>query len=453
MADKSKFEKTYTLEQQTPLIHFQYDEPGATLRATEVKPKLDEFIIQQNKGKDELRKSHPDWFINNKSDALNYKMHIMIDGSAQTVSLDKNGVYLGNMGKKDESEKTMGTMADSNIKVRIVCFSQNLCGEISNRINDFFLSYNFGSRQNKGFGSFVVTKVDKDGNPIESTQSDIVNAFGNRFGADHCFCIQNVETDKCFDIIKHFYGLLKSGYNPNYAKVDKGPSGNETIYHGSRGNPNYRKSMLVEYFSEKEIGGEKAYLKREGVAPAFSHGTPTDYNKYHYIRVLLGYSSSYAFLSDNLTKIHTNKRSGRRVIGKEIVTVSNMIGESVNDRFRFQSPIFFKIINNKNENGYKNRYSTIYISGTRICDKLFDQEFQFTNEDRSAKVKMIPPSKNVENVDVDENFIFRFLDFAYERLGVDHSFKVPFTVTDGRRSIEYKEYKLEKLEVEGAVDE
>ncbi len=255
-----------------------------------------------------------------------------------------------------------------------------------------------------------------------------------------------METDKCFDIIKHFYGLLKSGYNPNYAKVDKYLSGNETINHGSNKNPHYRKSMLVKYFSEKGIGGEKAKLKSKRVAPAFSHGTPTGYNSYFYIRVLLGYSSSYSFLSDNLTKIYTN-RSGKKVIGKEIVTVSNMIGESVNDRFRFQSPIFFKIINSNSKKGY----STIYISGTKICDKLFEQKFQFTNKDRSAngQVKMIPP-KNVENVD--ENFIFRFLDFAYEKL--DHYFEVPFTVyKDGRRSIDYKKYRLKKLKVGSAVDE
>jgi hypothetical protein len=34
-----------TLKQHTPLIHFQHDQEGATLRATEVKPKLDRFIL------------------------------------------------------------------------------------------------------------------------------------------------------------------------------------------------------------------------------------------------------------------------------------------------------------------------------------------------------------------------------------------------------------------------
>ena len=33
------------LKQHTPLIHFQHDQEGATLRASEVKPKLDKFIL------------------------------------------------------------------------------------------------------------------------------------------------------------------------------------------------------------------------------------------------------------------------------------------------------------------------------------------------------------------------------------------------------------------------
>ena len=38
---------TVTLKQHTPLIHFQHDQYGATLRVSEVKPKLDKFIIKK----------------------------------------------------------------------------------------------------------------------------------------------------------------------------------------------------------------------------------------------------------------------------------------------------------------------------------------------------------------------------------------------------------------------
>ena len=38
---------TIKLNQHTPLIHFQHDQIGATLRASEVKPKLDKYIISR----------------------------------------------------------------------------------------------------------------------------------------------------------------------------------------------------------------------------------------------------------------------------------------------------------------------------------------------------------------------------------------------------------------------
>ena len=51
---------TYELKQETPIIHFQHNQSGATLRATEVKPKLDRFIIKKLGGVEKIDKS---WFI------------------------------------------------------------------------------------------------------------------------------------------------------------------------------------------------------------------------------------------------------------------------------------------------------------------------------------------------------------------------------------------------------
>ena len=36
---------TVILKQQTPLIHFQAEQEGAALRASELRPKIDKFII------------------------------------------------------------------------------------------------------------------------------------------------------------------------------------------------------------------------------------------------------------------------------------------------------------------------------------------------------------------------------------------------------------------------
>ena len=47
--DSVKFEQKleYSLIPQTPIIHFQHAEHGSTLRATEVKPKFDEFLLKK----------------------------------------------------------------------------------------------------------------------------------------------------------------------------------------------------------------------------------------------------------------------------------------------------------------------------------------------------------------------------------------------------------------------
>ncbi|MBK9152255.1 MAG: hypothetical protein IPM26_15270 [Saprospiraceae bacterium] len=44
---KNPFQITFALRQHTPIIHFQHEQEGATLRATELKPKLDLFIIKK----------------------------------------------------------------------------------------------------------------------------------------------------------------------------------------------------------------------------------------------------------------------------------------------------------------------------------------------------------------------------------------------------------------------
>jgi hypothetical protein len=69
----------FTLKQHTPLIHFQHEQAGATLRASEVKPKLDKFLIDKLGGIDKARKEHPDWFISKEHEAFNYKLKLSVN--------------------------------------------------------------------------------------------------------------------------------------------------------------------------------------------------------------------------------------------------------------------------------------------------------------------------------------------------------------------------------------
>ena len=72
------------LKQHTPLLHFQHDQEGATLRATEIKPKLDEFILL-TKGRKAV---HPEYFADADDadkNALDYKLRISAEKSEEYV--------------------------------------------------------------------------------------------------------------------------------------------------------------------------------------------------------------------------------------------------------------------------------------------------------------------------------------------------------------------------------
>jgi hypothetical protein len=76
----------YHLKQYTPFIALSPEEAGATLRATEAKPKLDRFIVSQL-GANGIRSYHAQWILRNEDDengviALNYKMRFNAIGKA-----------------------------------------------------------------------------------------------------------------------------------------------------------------------------------------------------------------------------------------------------------------------------------------------------------------------------------------------------------------------------------
>ena len=56
---------TIKLKQHTPLIHFQHDQEGATLRASEVKPKLDKFVLNNLTQNEYLQGVKEGWIVKN----------------------------------------------------------------------------------------------------------------------------------------------------------------------------------------------------------------------------------------------------------------------------------------------------------------------------------------------------------------------------------------------------
>jgi hypothetical protein len=97
---------TVKLKQHTPLIHFQHDQEGATLRASEVKPKLDKFILSKL-SPEERQKGETEGWIKKKNDKewLDYKMRI-VDNPDNIISIDTNEkrFYTNNDEEKDKKK-------------------------------------------------------------------------------------------------------------------------------------------------------------------------------------------------------------------------------------------------------------------------------------------------------------------------------------------------------------
>ncbi len=347
--------KSYELKQETPLIHFQHDQKGATLRATEVKPKLDKFIIKKLGGKDNVNDT---WFIKD-TDALNYKMQIIATGEPEIVDLGFKtpyDIYYGNMG--DSSTKKRGIICDS--KITIVCTNAELRDFIDKYIAEFFVVTNFGTMQNKGFGSYIVK--DKVLKPW-----DVPNYLKQYYGAKKCYCFSCY--DNPFSAIKTIYGMIKSGVNFN----------------------GYQRSYLFLYMHNKyEIGNEKAQLKKTGLAPSIGRNKDkADVNKEnhdsHYVRALLGVCDHIEFL---------NEIGDRK--NKTNVTIKNCDNKKIE---RLNSPIFFTVINKK-----------VYFVAGRINDDIYGAEFEFNSP--KGNMKLTVPSKE----ELGERFIDDFLEYSVKEL-------------------------------------
>lgn len=212
------YQLKFTLKQHTPIIHFQHNQDGATLRATEVKPKLDRYIIENLSGIIKARELHPDWFVSKDHKALDYKLKLEAIGSNKLENLvnvrvnkDHSGIektiynqpigFFGNLMKPQEFKngKQFKKVSFYNeLSLIINSKSRDLINKIDNVIADFFFLNNFGTRQNRGFGCCEI--LDKSPN--------VSNYY--------YFSFENMKDDSIMEIFEKidlFYRCLKSGLN------------------------------------------------------------------------------------------------------------------------------------------------------------------------------------------------------------------------------------------------
>lgn len=395
-----------TLKQHTPLIHFQHDQDGATLRASEVKPKLDRYILTQlgnGKYQDGVKQAKAnDWLVGKgEHPALDYKMRIEAEGRKEymigsligsntpnnkprTLVILKSTPYfaqeqenrdivktykVGEEKKSDFHEDKWRIVPKKGLmwqNIRITILSVDTLNEvIKSHISDFFLCTNFGTRSNKGFGSFTVDLIDGCA-PICYDENRIMAGFKTHF--EFCYKKNKSVHDlpSVFDSIKSDYQRLKSGVNFNYYKksllfcyaVNK-----------MEGAPRWEKRHFKQEMKSK-LKDEGCFLKakknREGYFNAPIMNCKGDQNwkdipnkyRYNYIRALLGLAEQFEFQLD----------------GKYEKAVVKIGSEEIE---RFASPLFFKVIDN-----------AIYMLGNNspvILGKKFNFNYKIVKKDKESK--------------------------------------------------------------------
>lgn len=309
---------------QTPHLHFQGKEVGATLRGSELKPKLDKYLKAKGYGGD-----------------LKYKVSIVSD-KKQVADLGQYPLFYG--------DRNMITGIWTNPIITIICFQEELQKFIKDNIIDFFLVTNFGVMQGKGFGSYIPREAVK----IEAMK--VVQVLKETYGVNTCWYV-DVKTklakyQRCeeqMNWIKSFYGIMKSGQN--FRGYER-----SFIFEYMHKNPHKIVNKSAKENIVRSIDNEKAWMKQTGIAPIYSKKSDNKRDNLHtrqqdanprFIRAFLGLSTNQSWLVGNRERM--------------TITIA-----SKNDIERIPSPIFFKIIDDK-----------IFFIAKSIRKDLYDQEFEF----------------------------------------------------------------------------
>ncbi|MBN3036603.1 MAG: hypothetical protein JW861_13535 [Bacteroidales bacterium] len=256
----------FTLKQHTPLIHFQHDQLGATLRATELKPKLDHFIISFCKMNnipimDEWKQV---WEKDKKS--LKYKIKIELYEGAGICWQECQGwgSFFGHMGTGNHNKFKM-SFVEGSLKMIIHSYSKGLLDLINENICSFFSIGGFGNRQSKGYGFFFPEKSSdafRNNNYYHTPYKKFFFTVSPTAKSDDW-----VETGKLlFNYIDLFYRSLRSGINIKdkfkFVKKDINDDGNDEILNTTE-SVFYFKSLLFKFLYEKRIQWDKKTIKEK----------------------------------------------------------------------------------------------------------------------------------------------------------------------------------------------
>jgi len=349
------------LKQETPMIHFESNLPNATIRGTELKPKIDNFIVS------ELKMIEPDLYENfkeviNEKDFGNGKKapyKINISGSTETIYIQPGTPYFGNMGGNDMK----AVVGKSDITLNLFSFNRKVLELIKEVIPYVFAYNNFGTRQNKGFGCFT----------------PVFNTF-NGIHSEYEYNLEEILMKKSPVFVKKFKSRTNRPFN-SLKVIDE----NYKILKSGKGGKNfsgYKKSELMSYLYDKNIRWEKVKIKSEiykndrNLFNKLKVTNPSenkksldvDFEKARFTRALLGLAEFNEYSLNH---------------GKPCkVNIKDLQGEIE----RFPSPLVFKVRGNQ-----------IYVFSNEIDDRMFNRKFNF-EVNRKVSFELMTPTKNEFNL-------------------------------------------------------
>ncbi|MGC8866152.1 MAG: hypothetical protein ACP5O2_10590 [Bacteroidales bacterium] len=346
-----------SLKQHTPLIHFQWSEEGATLRASEVKPKLDRFLINKigkrsikqqwtkeikdKQNSEKLSLDYKLWITEDENDKKIYYIPVtnlpksynnennikkdiadILESRKANIHLIKNTPYFANqepLKNENLNETKLAVVNNGNIKVTILTKHVELYHYIKENIEEFFCVNNFGQRQSKGFGTFY----------LKSTTEDILEkALEKNFQ-------KFIKLSKSINSIEDLFKKI----DKDYKTIKNNPSG---------------ETLVKEYFSKKQgISWEKEYISK--VVAQKGKKESFEGQNIYFVRALLGLPTFFDY---------------PQLKPKMKVEIKNA------DFERFSSPLTFKVFYRSN------KHYQIYIAATENYKIIINQKFKFKCEGR-----------------------------------------------------------------------
>lgn len=316
------------LEQHTPMIHFQHDQKNASLRASELKPKLDKYLLKLY----DLKK-----FKIGETNALDYKVKVKSDckETIQAIGNKSYPCYFANLSKENKNKELVKY---NWIELDFFSYYDTLTEKIIKSIPGFLQENNFGTRQSKGFGSFYISEEFNKKMKLYS-ESDLKFDDSWRWFEIEC------NEKEPFTSIELFYKTLRSGINLK----DK----------------LYFKSFIETYAYSKGIQWEKKTIKEKWIIQTEDNqksGEDENTLTHRIVKDIMGLST--------LEKWGTEG------------TIEKKSKEKENEIERFKSPIIFKPI--KTDNKFK-----VYFKATSINSRFLDHEFIIKKDSDSITLRTV----------------------------------------------------------------